>query len=250
MKHLWMIVSTLAIANLLAIAALLVWLQTSDRLNKDRVMAIRAVLSPTIVQEAQTKADAEAGIIAESNQTATAAKLAVPPVPAAERIAEAQLQTEKDLQSVLRRQQELQILRDGLLRQMADLEQRERKLAEQKTAFDTERARIIEVDGAQQFKTALSTLESQKPKDAKSVLKALMDIQQVDQVVAYLSKMDETKRSKVVAEFVKDEPAVAADLLERLRTRGLFPPPPPAAKAGAIASNDTAAPDQPLRTPR
>jgi hypothetical protein len=50
--------------------------------------------------------------------------------------------------------------------------------------------------------------------------------------------MDESKRSKVIAEFVKDDPVVAADLLERLRTRGVVPP--TASSAQAVSSAATA----------
>ena len=55
------------------------------------------------------------------------------------------------------------------------------------------------------------------------MLKSMLESRQAEQVIAYLTKMDETKRSKIIAEFVKDEPAVAADLLERMRTRGFVP---------------------------
>jgi hypothetical protein len=97
----------------------------------------------------------------------------------------------------------------------------------------------METDGNKQFLVALATLEGQKPKDAKQVLKALLDVRETDQVVAYLAKMEEGKRSKVIAEFVKDSPAMAADLLERLRTRGVVVPAAPLPTQ--VSANDTAA---------
>jgi hypothetical protein len=196
------------------------------------------MLAVTQAQEQQAKVDAEAKAAAEQKKAAEEARQAIPPVTAAELIAEKQLDAEKQLQGVLRQKQELENLRAGLMKQLNDLEQRERQLAEQRAAFDAERKRVAEMEGTEQFKVALSALENQKAKDAKAVLKSLLEGRQVDQVIAYLSKMDESKRTKVIAEFVKDEPAVAADLLERLRTRGMTPPStsvPSAAKASSAS---------------
>ncbi len=224
MKRLWMIVSTLCIANVLAIGGLVGWLQMSGRLNRARLDSVRAMLSTTFEQEQQARAESEAAAAAEKQRAADEARMAAPPESAALRIENQLLEAEKQLQLVLRQKQELASLREGLFRQLDDIDRREKQLASQRAAFEAERRRIIETEGTQQFKIALSALESQKPKDARMVLKALLDARQVEQVVAYLSRMDETKRSKILAEFVKEDATVAADLLERLRTRGLTPP--------------------------
>jgi hypothetical protein len=235
MKRAWMVLSMLAVANILAIAGVFAWLQSSDRLSRDRVEAVRKIFNITLAQEQRSKAEDEARTAAEKVKSAQEAKAGEPPETAADKIAEKQLQAEKELQQVLRKQQELENLRGFLLKQLADLERREKELAAGRAAFDAERKRIAEAEGSAQFKTALTTLEAQRPRDAKAVLKALLDTKQVDQVVSYLTRMDEGKRGKVLAEFVKDEPAVAADLLERMRTRGT-PPAPSAAMpaAGAV----------------
>lgn len=244
MKRIWMIVSTLAIANVIAIGGLLVWLQTTDRLSKHRIQTIRAMLSVTQAQEEQTRISAEAEVTEAKKKAADEARRAIPPETAAERISEKQLESEKQLQFVLRQRQELENLRDGLFRQLTDLERREKALADARTAFASERQRIAEMEGTKQFKIALSALENQRPKDAKAVLQAMLESRNVDQVVAYLAKMDESKRSKVLAEFVKGEPAVAADLLERLRTRGLSPQ-NEAASLGRAAGPPLSAADEP-----
>lgn len=244
MKRVWMIVSTMAIANIIAIGGLLVWLQTTDRLSKHRIQTIRAMLSVTQAQEEQARVLAEAEVVEAKKNAAEEARRAVPPETAAERIAEKQLGSEKELQFVLRQRQEIENLRQGLFRQLADLERREKALADARSAFASEQQRIAEMEGTQQFKIALSALENQKPKDAKAVLQAMLESRNVDQVVGYLAKMDESKRSKVLAEFVKGEPAVAADLLERLRTRGLAPQ-SDAATLGRSASPPLSAADEP-----
>jgi len=223
MKKIWMILSTLAIANVLAIGGFVAWLQATDRLDKERFESVRQMFKVTLAQEKQAKTEELMNAAAEATKAAADAKDALPPETATEKIAEKQLQAEKDLQLVLRKQQELENLRGFLLKQLADLERREGLLTAQRLAFESERKKIAETEGAAQFKTALATLEAQKPKDAKAVLKALIDSKNADQVISYLAKMDEGKRGKVIAEFVKDEPAVAAELLEKIRTRGLTP---------------------------
>lgn len=244
MKNIWMIVSTLAIANLLAIIALLGWLHSSDRLSRQRIEAIRSMLSVSVAQEAAAEAQKAAEAAAEQQRAEAEARQAVPPVTAADRIAERQLEAEKQLQVVLRQRQELENLREGLMKQLADLERREQALAARAAAFEAEQKRIAETEGAEQFKIALATLENQRPKDAQAVLQAMLNAGDGDQVVSYLNRMDESKRAKVLAEFVKIEPTVAADLLERLRTRGLTPP-ADSALEGASAGGGSPTPTAP-----
>lgn len=246
MKRIWMIISTLAIANILAMGGLVGWLKMTDRLNRDRFEAVKAIFKTTVAQDAQGVAAQKAAIETAKQAAAEEAKAGIPPITAAEIIAEKQLSEEQGLHVLLRQQQELTNLRNALMNQLADLERRERELSTAKTAFEVERQRIADTEGTAQFKAALTTIESQKPKDGKAMLRALMDTSQSDQAVAYLARMDESKRSKVMAEFVKDDPQLAASLLEKLRTRGTSVPTDAPGKA--MASNDAdSAPSDPGR---
>jgi hypothetical protein len=154
-------------------------------------------------------------------QAAQAKKMAEPPLSAAEKIAGQDIQDEQQYQARLRKVQDLESLQSSVLLQLAQIERREKALDADKKALAAERRKIVETDGDKQFQAALATLEGQKPKDAKQMLRALLEQRQTDQVVAYMAKMEEGKRTKVMAEFVKDDPALAADLLERLRLRGV-----------------------------
>lgn len=233
MKRIWTILSVLAVANVLALGGFVGWLVQSDRLNKERVQRVRTMLAQTISAE-KAALDAETvKVEAAKAEAAAAEKLAQPPVPASQVIAASIQQQDADVQTTLRKQRELEDLRSSLLRLQANLEDREKALAQRETNFEDTKKRYAQIEGAEQFKTALTTLEGQKAKDAKSVLQSLLSIGQTEQVVAYLARMDEGKRSKVMAEFVKDSPSVAADLLERLRTRGAE------AAKGESGSNDT-----------
>ncbi len=221
MKAIWNILAIVAVLNVLAIGGLLGWLAASDRLNSERVQSIRSTLMRTVAQERADEATRELEAKQQADEAARQAKLAEPPITAGEKIAELQFRDEQRQQVMLRQQQELENLRSSLLAQLGRLEEREKKLEADRRAFDAERKRIAAMEGDKQFKLALGTLESQKPKDAKLVLAALLERDEREQVVAYLAAMEEGKRGKVMAEFVKDDSQVAAELLERLRLRGV-----------------------------
>ncbi len=55
MKRIWTIISILALANVLAIGGFVGWLQTSGRLNKDRMQRLRELFAPTITEETKAK---------------------------------------------------------------------------------------------------------------------------------------------------------------------------------------------------
>ncbi|MBX3386097.1 MAG: hypothetical protein KF768_05975 [Phycisphaeraceae bacterium] len=221
MKSAWTIVSVVAVANLLALGLLAAWLVTGDRLDRDRVERIRSMLSVTIADERAADETVRQETERARAEAELAEKMARPPIPASFIIESAQLARDSELQVDLRRQRELEDLRISLLRLQAGLEERETELAGRVEAFEEAKRRYASTEGAEQFRAALTTLEGQRPRDAKAVLHALLTIGQQEQVTAYLASMDEGARTKVIAEFVKDSPAVAADLLERLRTRGL-----------------------------
>lgn len=224
MKTIWTVIVSMCIANVLAIGGVVVWLKASDRLNMDRVKLVRQTFSRTVsaekLDEAQRAVDAERA----KQEQAQADRMAQPPRSAEATIEKSRVEDEQRLQTILRKQQELESLRGAIARQSAALEEREKKLLADREAFKAERERIAQTEGAKQFQDALTTLEGQRPKDAKMVLKALIDAKQREQAVSYLAKMEESKRSKVLAEFVKEDATLAADLLERLRTRGTVVP--------------------------
>lgn len=229
MRSLWLIISTLALANLLAVGGFMLWLRSTDRINLERARQVREILAPTLAAEAQRKAEEAVKAEEQTKQAAEAAKVAVPPVPAGEQITERREQAELEMQQLLRQQQELSSLRLALMNQLRSIEEREQKLVADRKTLTDERAKIAEIEGATQFKTALTTLEAQKPRDAAKVLHTLIDQKETEQVVAYLSKMDDRRRAAILTEFLKDDAPLAANLLERIRTRGVSAMPAPTA---------------------
>jgi Skp family chaperone for outer membrane proteins len=221
LKSIWLALSLLAILNLLALAGFVAWLHSSGRLNAERIEQTRALFTPTLAESTIRRAAEEAALAAATAAQAQTERQNAPPVSAAARLEHARTDADVRLQQALRREKELESLRASLHAEQDRLQRWQDDLTTRERAFDDARRRIADIEGSEQFRTALATLEGQKPKDAKAMLMALLDLGQRDQVVAYLANLEEGKRSKVLAEFIKTEPPVAAELLERLRTRGL-----------------------------
>jgi flagellar basal body-associated protein FliL len=223
MKTIWLMISVLAVANILALVGFVAWLSMTNRLSSERIDRVRLVFASTLEQQAAAEADAQAEAEAETADAEARAKLAVPPETAASRIAKQEQAEEVRLQHILRQQRELEDLRRTLERDRTRLADEEARLVQAQKDFEAYRLHIAEIEGADQFKKALTTLESQKPADARAILQSMIDEQETEQVVSYLGAMEDRIRGKVLAEFAKGDAALAADLLERLRTRGVVP---------------------------
>jgi hypothetical protein len=222
MRTAWIVVSTLAIANLLALGGFIGWLGMTHRLSRGRVDAVKHVFVKTIAAEELERTEAQTQLAAEEAEAARAKRMAIPPVSAAEKIAVQMAAEKTDFQNTLRREGEMKTLRDSLQRESERLQVWQDALQKRELAFKAERKKIVDIEGGEQFKKALATIEVLKPKDAQSLMSTLAKDGKIDEVVAYLNAMEERSRGKVMAEFNKVDPKLAADLLERLRTRGML----------------------------
>jgi|SRR5712671_4352026 len=221
MRLIWNLLAVMAVANLLGLGAFVGWLKMSDRLDRERLHEIRTVLTQTV---SQRRADADAlAAKAEQDKKAAAeqAKVGTPPVTAAEAL-DLKIQLSQFDQARLEAmRRDVSLLQDTLRRERQALEADRAAFNKEKTDFEKARQAVAQTEGNAQFKKTLATYESLKPDKAKLALKQLIDQKQTDQAVAYLNSMQERPRTKVIDEFLKDDPKMAADLLERLRTRGM-----------------------------
>lgn len=217
-RTIWTVVTTLALANLLAIAGFALWLGVSGRLSEDRVERLRVMFQDTVAEEEERlEADAEDAKLAEA-ALLEAANAKLPPISAEDRLA---LQTQHDAvmqQNLERTRRTLEDMRRTLEKERDDLDEDIEEFIAERDSFNAMRKRIADIEGDEQFQKALTLYQSLQPKDAANTLKELYERGDIEQVVAYLNAMESRKASKIVAQF---EPPVAANLLERLRTRGL-----------------------------
>lgn len=234
MKRLLTAFAALAIINLLGIAGAVGWLAATKRLSPERVEAIKQILhEPVPVEQArlaaeQAKAEAEAGPAEEPLPGG-------PPVASGELVSMQLEQAKADEFRIQRLAREESTLGQTIVQETRKLDDARREFAEEKGAFETKRAQIAALKGDEQFQAALSVLTQVKPDKAMSMLQEIIDgragavgvgdaggMTGKDRAVAYLDELDEMVRGKIMSEFVKDSPTLAADLLERLRTFGMM----------------------------
>jgi hypothetical protein len=178
---------------------------------------------------------------------------------AAEKLAERIGASELDFQRIERLKREVQDLQNALLRERADLERDKALFENDRKVLLAQAQQSSGEAGDEQFKKTLGVLQSMKPAAAKAMLLEIMSMIDgpvespapamiapalgantpaelaqsaldtnaptypgMDSAVEYLNAMEERSRTKVMSEFAKDDPRLAAELLESLRRRGQF----------------------------
>lgn len=223
MKSIWTIVSTLAVANLLTVIGLVGWLGASDRLDTRRLREVRRLFAPTLASELARQAEEEAQSAAAEAEAAARAKEGRPPITAADRLRLSVQESDAEVQRRLRFEREIDDLRRALRAERDRLDKDIAALKAERDAWERERASVLAVARDEQFQKTLSTYEQLKPDQAKVALQQLLSANQLERVIAYLDNMQDRTRTKIIDEFIKDDPKLAADLLERLRARGVEP---------------------------
>lgn len=236
MKTLLTAIGVIAVANLIALMGFAGWLAGTGRIDRARLEKVREMFSETVAS--QTARESAEAAKAESDQKAAeqAKKDARPPITASELLNARVEATEIDRQRAERLRREIADLQRSLAEREAQINKRVATLEKDQAAFEKMRTQIAATEASAQFKKTLSTLEGLKPAEAKKTLKEVLGADPVkgaDQVVSYLNAMEDRARTKVVAEFIKEDPKLAADLLERLRMRGTEVPPPQESLANA-----------------
>jgi len=220
MKRIVKAILIVAIFNLLAVLVGAGWLFSSGRLSKARVLNMSELFSqPVAIEEANLKAEqAQADkVLAEQEKPLPAL-----PLNADERNLVRVEMTQIDRQRLDRMKREVQDLQMSLRRERNNVLEDRQALDKEQVEFDQMRARLAELEGTKQFKKALTTLEGLKPKDAKTVLSTLLNASKDEEVISYLSAMQDRTRTQIMSEFIKaGDDQLAADLLESLRLRGL-----------------------------
>lgn len=241
-RAIWITISTLAVANLLALLGFVFWLNATDRINPARIERIRTIFAATVAAEQaaveRVAADAEAAAAA----AAEAAKIGKPPLTAEQKLDDESAKEEIAAQHGRRVQRETADLINTLVREREELERQRTQFQSEVDAFSMMRKLIADEEGSEQFLKTVQVYQSVKPAEAKSMMSTLLAGGQMDQVVSYLNALSPRIASKIISEFQNEDPALAADLLERLRLRGtaVASIDPPPAKPLASGGNGAA----------
>lgn len=221
MKTLKRSILVILVLNLIAMLAGMGWLFWSGRVNKDRVVELTQIFGePVTVQQARLDAEQRAQQAAEDAKPRALPAMALN---SDERNLVRVEMTQVDIARLERMKREVQDLQLTLRKERTDLMREQEQLERELEAFQAMRTRLTDLEGGKQFKKALATLTGMAPKDAKTVLTELLNTQnKYEEVISYLSAMDDRARTSVMTEFVKaGEEQLAANLLESVRLRGL-----------------------------
>lgn len=228
MRGLWTIISVLALANLLAMGAFIGWLGASGRLSPARIDQVRAVFAPTVAQEQKEQTESEAKAAAEQAEAAEAARVGALPMPADERTG-----TLEELEAianmrVARAEGETRRMMDTLALSWEELKRERARFEAERASFEEMRTRLAATEGSEQFAKAVALYESVGPESAQAMLRELISRdgavpgQNTEQAVAYLNAMKQRTAAKVIQLFQDEDPALAADLLDRVRGYGML----------------------------
>lgn len=222
MRTLWKTLSFLAIVNLLALALVIAWLWQSGRLTRERAIDIRAMLSTTADQ-----ASTEAGRLASEAEAQRLKDLQEqlrkhPPADSATQAMQIALVHQQREESIQRLDDERRMLAAQMQEATARMEAGAEAMRKQQDAMQGDQASDTQRKIDEQFLRAVKQLEQVPPKQAKKIIETMVSENKMNQAVAYLDSMNPRSAAKVLREFKADtEIALATELLERLRTRGL-----------------------------
>jgi hypothetical protein len=211
------------VINVLALGALAGWLGSSGRLSKERLRDAVAVFNNTIEEDAQLAKDAEQAEIealALAERALRMEQVAGGPVTPEARLEAIQVVDDKRRALLERQKVEAEALKRQLDTQQKLIEQKLAELNEKQQIFDQAIATKVEKMQSEDFKEAIAMLEGIPPKQAKQVIQKWLGDGLDEQVVDYLSAMEERKAAKVLKEFkLPNEVTQAATLIEQLRQR-------------------------------
>jgi len=224
MKKLWNMVSFIAVVNLVALVMFGGWLWRSDRLNVDRIRAVRDMVAITISAETAAAAEVEADGEQQRRAADEAASIADPALPSGAQIRQASLREDRSAQALRRVQDSAGQRLDELQRRSDRLDAREEELLARQAAWEQALAEQADVDVESQFQRTVALYEALAGPQAKRMLVELVSQGRADQAVAYLDAMSRRAASKTLKALkTEEENKLATELLERIRTLGIDP---------------------------
>jgi hypothetical protein len=237
MKRVWNMIAFLAIVNLLAVGGFVGWLAATDRLSLDRLRTLRETWKVTVAEEKEAEAKVTAESEAAKKAGVEAVRRAGAPESSGQKIEDRRQAQDLLDQQIVRMREEARQLKEQIQSRRDELDKQSAALEAARKDFEQRQAEWKQLAQDEQFQQAVGVLEAQKPSDAMKVLQAILDggtppaaapgadpapsvRNKKDVVIRYLASMADRSRSKNMAEFIKADEKLAAELLEDLRRRG------------------------------
>jgi hypothetical protein len=215
-------VSFLAVVNLLALSLFVVWLWGSQRLDQQRLVALRELFAPTIPEERAAAAEEARAEEARRRRQAEQASDAKPALSSADSMRASGEMQEQASRISTRLSDEAALFLERLELREKELDRREAAFTARESAWEKSRRDEEYRRTDEQFAQAVGQLERLKPKQAKAMIVQLVTDGKRQEALAYLDAMNERAAAKILSEFNTDqERQLATELLEGLRTLGL-----------------------------
>jgi flagellar motility protein MotE (MotC chaperone) len=198
MKKLFSVVVLTLALNFIALAGAVGYLYQSNRLDKEKVHAIREMIFPTSAPTTQTApADSADTAATQPVLTLDAMLASAAGLPAVEQVQMIQKTADFRLADIERRQRELRDLQDLVSKGQAKLKAERDAFEKEKAAFETREREAARLASDKGFQKSLEVYGTMKPKQIKDVFANLAD----DVVVRYLRALEPRLVVKILAEF-------------------------------------------------
>ncbi len=219
---------TIIIANLAAVAAFFVWLGVSGRLSSERLDEVREIFKTTVAHDLAAEAEAEAEQARIERELLESGNPGQPPL---DTDAIMHLWDRRDAEANERYQREaasLRYIREDIEQRRAALQAEIERFEQRVARFEDERDRVATLQSSEQFQQTVKLYSLTDAETAKNMMMTLLDAGETEQVIAYLDALKAEVSQPILAAFAEENPKLAADLLERLRTMGVQPEAPDA----------------------
>lgn len=221
MKALTTAIMLFCTLNMLVLLGGGAWLTASGRLDGARVESMLDLFRETTAERDAREAEAALVSQQQAEAEAEAERAATPPL-TAEQWTDRKLENDEILNERARRlRREIEDLRRAIGAERGTFDREVTEFESRRQAWDAMRKRVQEAEEDAQFQTALETLRKLPPESGAAMLREIDATGGREIVVTYLNALDIRIRTKIFEEFEGDDAAMAADLLERLRTLGL-----------------------------
>lgn len=226
MRTVWTALCLTLVVNLLLLIGLFGYLYMSDRLDQQRFRAAVDLFRLTINEEREIEAGEYRVAEEKQREIEKISRLQVTgkrSMTLAERL---DAQTKMDDMAMARFHRMGRVesdLKSYFQRMKYNVEKQRVQLEADRKAFHDVLDQEKQLRDDNDFKQAVNMYQQIRPKQVKEMFQQLIDQNKTDEVVKYLAAMQLRKAAKVLEAFKDGDVAQAANLIERLRNRGINP---------------------------
>ncbi|MBI1369513.1 MAG: hypothetical protein GC162_12775 [Planctomycetes bacterium] len=224
MKTAFHVLAIMAILHILGALGFVGYMVATDRVNRERLEAVRAVFEKTIAQaaaDAKEQAKVDEAAAEQAQRIAALEGKNAGPETVSQKLEGEQERNEITLRQLERTRQEVESLQRSLQLAQQRVEGQYNELLKEKQTLQKRLAQIEQQRNDEGFKKTVELYETLPPKQVKEMFVKLMSEGGGEHVVAFLEAMQPRKAAGVLKEFkTPEEVAKAVQLTEQLRARG------------------------------